>query len=100
MRQRPDRHEVSAGAGDLGYSLERHAARHFDLGASLRTAHRLANLIDGHVVDEDHPGAGRERLARLDTIEADLRSAGRIATIERVTREPFEVNVEFGETTA
>ena len=41
-----------------------------------------------------------ERLARLDTIEADLRSAGRIATIERVTREPFEVNVEFGEATA
>ena len=38
-----------------------------------------------------------ERLARLDTIEADLRSAGRIATIERVAREPFEVNVEFGE---
>jgi len=41
-----------------------------------------------------------ERLARLDTIEADLRSAGRIATIERVTREPFELNVEFGEATA
>ena len=38
-----------------------------------------------------------ERLARLDTIEADLRSAGRIAAIERVAREPFEVNVEFGE---
>ena len=41
-----------------------------------------------------------ERLAHLDTIEADLRSAGRIGTIERVTREPFEVNVEFGENTA
>jgi valyl-tRNA synthetase len=41
-----------------------------------------------------------ERLARLDTIEADLRSAGRIARIERVTGEPFEVNVEFGEATA
>src|SRR2546422_2161284 len=40
-----------------------------------------------------------ERLARLDTIEADLRSAGRIATIERVTREPFEMAVEFGQTT-
>jgi valyl-tRNA synthetase len=38
-----------------------------------------------------------DRLSRLDAVEADLRSAGRIAAIERVVREPFEIAVEFGQ---
>ena len=37
-----------------------------------------------------------DNLACLDTIEADLRSAGRIATLERVPRETLSVDVEFG----
>jgi len=37
-----------------------------------------------------------DRLARLDSIEADLRSAGRIAALSRVAREPFDLSVEFG----
>jgi valyl-tRNA synthetase len=35
-------------------------------------------------------------LAHLDAIEADLRSAGRIAVLERVSREALSVDVEFG----
>src|SRR5262249_21381036 len=37
-----------------------------------------------------------DNLAHLDTIEADLRSAGRIALIERVPKSSLSVDVEFG----
>jgi valyl-tRNA synthetase len=37
-----------------------------------------------------------DNLAHLDTIEADLRSAGRIAFIERVPKGSLSVDVEFG----
>jgi valyl-tRNA synthetase len=37
-----------------------------------------------------------DNLARLDAIEADLRSAGRIERLERVPRETLSVEVEFG----
>ena len=35
-------------------------------------------------------------LAHLDAIEADLRSAGRITVLERVSRDALSVDVEFG----
>ena len=37
-----------------------------------------------------------DNLVHLDAIEADLRSAGRIALLERVAQPTLSVDVEFG----
>ena len=68
MRQRANRDEICAGGRDLRNPLECDAARHFDPRTPLRAPDGFADLIERHVVHEDHASARRERL--VDLIES------------------------------
>src|SRR5918995_1732428 len=74
--QGPDRHEVDAGRGDLGSVVESDAAGGFQCrrppvaGRGVARFDGRAQLIRGHVVEQQAMGTRRERLTHLVDIAA------------------------------
>jgi hypothetical protein len=60
-----DRDAVDAGFGDGAHALEVDAAGGFELGAALVDGDGFAHLVEAHVVEQDHLGAGGEGFFEL-----------------------------------
>ena len=65
LGQAADRDAVDAGFGDAAHRFEADVARGFEDCPTGGECDRLAHLRQAHVVEQDHAGAGVERLAKF-----------------------------------
>ena len=85
--KRADRHVIGAGRGQLRNAIERHAARNLDLRSAARRRDRLANLLEGHVVEEHDVRRRRQAPRRPPSRHCASTSIGRPAKLaHRATR--------------
>src|SRR3954468_13468362 len=73
VRECADGQVVDAGRGHCGGAVERQSAGRLQLGPTVDHGDGLAQVVDAHVVEQQEPRAGVDRLAHLlDRVALDL----------------------------